>query len=571
MMSHARMPWIDVLAANWRNAPQAVVITDMSRCLPKSALAARMKLGCWRVAEYEAGGLRGKMILVCPDSRATTVSLPLEGTGPHAVFVGMYSTRTCPSQIWLKLDTDVAAVSRSSRPAQGMWSIEELFFKVAELNATSLQVIQQVTGTTSSCGIAYVKLIPLTEEEQARYVADCNSLPARRLTATCDGFSFLCTRSPRTSEEVLREIEPLRHTDFTTLLLHLVHGDTVRYPSAYQQTSFTLAKCHPAPIYGQGTEALRELERQGVNYARVLIDGAHDMGMKVHAGLRPGGWTYYQPYTDMTRSPFYDEHPEWRTVDRDGTPVARMSWAVPEVRHRMIDALMDAVVLGADGAHIVFNRGLPVVLFEPAFCALFEQRYGLDPRTLDEEDERVWALRCQIVESFLTELRVRLDREQKKRRGANEGLNISVCVLGTEEDNLGYGIDIRRWAETGLVDEVHVYRYNFGQTRAVCDMQFLREACHRWGVHVSPMFSPNVDTDTCLREALEHYEKGADGLGMWDAYTDDVIKFCQWGRMGHPDELSARVERGPANRVFSPIHRIDGEILDGAYPIFWGG
>lgn len=62
-MSHTRTPWTDILAANWQNAPQAVVLTDMSRGSPRSALSASMKCGCWRVAEYEAGGLRGKMIL----------------------------------------------------------------------------------------------------------------------------------------------------------------------------------------------------------------------------------------------------------------------------------------------------------------------------------------------------------------------------------------------------------------------------------------------------------------------------------------------------------------------------
>jgi len=510
------------------------------------------------------------MILACPNSGAATASLPLEVTGPHAIFVGVYGTRTCPSQVWLKLDTDVAAQSRSSRPAQGMWSIEEVFLKVAELEGASLQVIQQATGITSSCGVAYVKLIPLTEDEHARYVADRDALPARRLTATCDGFSYACTRSPRTAEEVLREIEPLRHTDFTTLLLHLVHGDTVRYPSAYQQSSFTAAECYPAAIYGNATESLKALEGQGINYAQVLIDGAHSMGLKVHVGVRPGGWTYYQPYTDMFRSRFYDEHPEWRTVDRDGTPVARMSWAVPEVRDRMIDALMDAVALGADGAHIVFNRGLPAVLYEAAFCELFEPRHGVDPRRLDEKDESIVSLRCEIVELFMTELRARLDEEQK-RRGSDERLVLSVCVLGTEEDNLSYGIDIRRWAETGLVDEVHIYRYNFGQTRTVCDMTFFREACHPRGVHVSPMFSPNVDVDTCRREALEYYDEGADGLGVWDASSNDVAKLHLWGRMGHPNELRERAEGGPAERVFSSIHRIDGEVLDGAYPIYWGG
>lgn len=569
-MTHPQTPWADVLAANWQNAAQAVVLTDMSRCAPESALSQTMKPGCWRVAEYEAGGLEGKMILACPDSGAAAVSLPLEVTGPYAIFVGVYGTRTCPSQVWLKLDTDIAALSRSSRPAQGMWSIEEVFLKVAELEETSLQVIQQATGVTSSCGVAYVKLIPLTEDEHRRYVADREAPPARRLTATCDGFSYACTRSPRTAEEVLREIEPLRHTDFTTLLLHLVHGDTVRYPSAYQQSSFTAAECHPAAIYGHATEALRELEGKEINYARVLIEGAHDMGLRVHVGVRPGGWTYYQPYTDMFRSRFYDENPQWRTVDRDGTPVARMSWAVPEVRVRMIGALMDAVALGADGAHIVFNRGLPVVLFEPAFCELFEQRHGVDPRTLEEEDEKIAALRGEIVEHFMVELRAGLDEEQG-RRGSNERLALSACVLGTEEDNLRYGIDIRRWAEAALVDEVHIYRYNFGQTRTVCDMSFFRDACQPWGVHVSPMFSPNVDTDTCRREALEYCKEGADGLGVWDAYSDDVVKLGHWGRMGHPDELREGAERGPGERVFSSIHRIDGEVLDGAYPIYWGG
>ena len=247
-----------------------------------------------------------------------------------------------------------------------------------------------------------------------------------------------------------------------------------------------------------------------------------------------------------------------------------MSWAVPAVRDRMIDALMDAVALGADGAHIVFNRGLLVVLFEPAFCELYEQRHGVDPRTLDERDESIVSLRREIVALFVAALRARLDEEQD-RRGSDERLALSVCVLGTEEDNLSYGIDIRRWAATGLIDEVHIYRYNFGQTRTVCDTQFFREACRPWGVHVSPMFSPNVDGDTCRREALEYYGAGADGLGMWDAYTDDVVKLCQWRQLGRPDELRERAERGAAERVFTSIHRIDGEVLDGEYPIYWGG
>jgi hypothetical protein len=563
-------PWADVEAANWHNAQRAVLLTDLSRCTPASALALTMERGCWRLADYQADALEGTMLLACPDTAAAPVDLALEVSGTYAIFVGVYSTRTCPSQIWLQLDTDVAPVSRASTPDQGMWSIEEVFFKVAELCSSSLRFIQQTAGRTSACGLAYVKLIPLTAAESAGYVQDRDTPPARPLTATCDGFSFLCVRAPRTAAEVLRELEPLRHTDFRTLLLHLVHGDTVRYPSAYHQTCFTAAQCHPAPIYAHAGASLTELERQGTNYAQVLIEGAHDMGIAVHVGLRPGGWTYYQPYADMMRSAFYDANPEWRTVDRDGTPVARMSWAVPQVRARMLGALADSLSLGADGAHIVFNRGLPVVLFEPPFCQLFEQRHGLDPRHLDEADPRIIALRCELVTQFMVELREHLDQEQG-RRGGGTRLASSVCVLGTEADNLSYGIDIRAWAAAGLIDEVHIYRYNFGATRAVCDLDFLLQACRPWGVHVSPMFSPNVDADTCVREALEYCDAGAHGLGVWDAFTDDVAQATRWGRLGRSEELRARAAAGAAARTYVPLRRLDGEVLDGRFPIYWGG
>ena len=42
-----------------------------------------------------------------------------------------------------------------------------------------------------------------------------------------------------------------------------------------------------------------------------------------------------------------------------------MSWAVPEVRKHVIELLREQVRFGADGANVVFNRGYPVVLYEP--------------------------------------------------------------------------------------------------------------------------------------------------------------------------------------------------------------
>ena len=52
-----------------------------------------------------------------------------------------------------------------------------------------------------------------------------------------------------------------------------------------------------------------------------MIDGAHDIGMKVHVGMRAAGWTIFEPYTDYWETPFYLQHQNWRCIDRDGTVV----------------------------------------------------------------------------------------------------------------------------------------------------------------------------------------------------------------------------------------------------------
>jgi len=240
----------------------------------------------------------------------------------------------------------------------------------------------------------------------------------------------------------LREIEVFRNTDFGTLILHVGGADGCDYPSQYGHmlSDQMDGLVYPDPTYKQYGEAVRELARKGINPTKVLIEGAHSLGMKVHVGIRPAIWTYYEPLRRFFDSPFYQAHPGWRCVDRDGTSTTRMSWAVPEVRKHLIDVLREAVSFGADGAHLVFCRGVPVVLYEPSFLEIFQKRYGQDPRNLDEESDprikRAWA---EVVTTFMREARAMLDEEQK-RRGDGEHLELSAMTFSNEYNNLLYGL-----------------------------------------------------------------------------------------------------------------------------------
>lgn len=597
MLTQPIPPWAAVSASSWANASKAVMLTDMRCCQPESALAPKLKKGAWKAIPYETETVAGNLIWASGDALAQPLTLPLGATGWHALFIGLYATNLTPSYAWLKLEGEQAptpvASSKSPNYRPSYFWIQEIFWKVAELKPGQSLQINQVPNCllpAAGCGLAYVKLIPLADAEVAGYCADRDKPAPRRVAVTCDHVSFMQAIRPTTAEAVLSELEMFRNTDAKTLLLHVGGADQVCYPSRYgtmigqEQDSFA------DPGQRCQAESIRELARKKINPTKVLIEGAHDIGMKVHVGFRPALWSYYEPYTDFFESPFFKQHPEWRLVDRDGATVARMSWAVPEVRRQLLDVLGEAVGFGAEGAHIVFNRSLPVTLYEPEFCAQFQSAHGLDPRGLEDSDPRIIRTRSDIITTFMRELRVVLD-EEAKRRANGQRLEISLCVLGCEEDNLQYGLDLRRLAKERLIDEVYpsMHRYDFGATKhkrdmaGAWDLDFFMEACGRAGVPVIPMISyaavglPDYyPYATFLNMGLDSYAQGAAGMCFWDpavVKNADAAPHEYWkiaSRFGHVDELKARVGLQLSKPVYLKLRRLGEHCLDGRFPI-WGG
>lgn len=596
-------PWAGVSAAAWSRASEALVFNDMRCCRPAIALADRLTKGAWKVIPYETEDLAGNLVWASNDAGARPLLLKLGISGWHALFVGLYATNATPSHAWLKLDGDQAptpVVSEKGPAAceneHGYWWIQEIFWKVAELKREQRLHIRQVasgfipTPGSAGCGLAYVKAIPLTRAEIAGLRADRGDPEHRRVAVTCDHLSFMhgifpCKNRAMLREAILAELEIFRSTDVATLLLHIGGADQVCYPTRFGTMIGQAQDSFADPGQRRLAEAVRESARHKINPTRILIEGAHDIGLKVHVGLRPALWSYYEPFTDLFQSDFFKRHPEWRMKDRDGSHVARMSWAVPEVRRHLLAVLGEAVSFGADGAHLVFNRGFPVTLYEPAFRALFRKRHGADPRRLGDSDPRVVAIRSDIVAGFLRDLRTALDDEER-RRGNGRRLTISLATLGCEADNLQYGLDLRRLARERLVDEVYpsMHAGDFGATTAVWDMDFFIETCTPNGVAVIPMISFGAvgapgyyPYPAFIRMGLDSYAKGAAGMAFWDpnvrnAYDEAPHEYWQIAsRFGHRLELKARARLQPSRPVYRRIRRLGEHRMDARFPIFWGG
>ena len=589
-------PWADTLACNWANVSDAIILSNMDQCIPASALSEKLKRNHWKVFPYETtDGIAGNIIWASIETHAPSVRLPLNVNGWYAIFIGLFNGTLTPCLAWLKLDSDVAAQARRASRGPGYWNIEEAFFKAAEIKeGTHLEISQQVDALSASvwqgmnlgCGVAYVKLIPLTDDEIAGIQADRSGRSNRRLAATCDGSSYIADYRPTTTDGILREIELFKDTDVGTLLLHLGGSDHVGYLSKHGTAFGQAVDDYPDVGMRYHAEGIRAMKKANINPTRVLIDGAHSAGMKVHVGIRPALWSYYEPFADIYDSPFYMAHPEWRTVDRDGTPVSRMSWAAPEVRTHLVEILREAVEFGADGAHIVFNRGFPLTLYEAPFVELFQRQYGEDPRDIDESDPRITNLRSDIVTMFMQELRAMLDEEQIRRDSA-ERLEISVCVLSNEYDNLQYGVDLRRLVADGLLDKVYPTRYpgDFGAKQCTWDFQFFMDICSPKNVPVIPIYTFAQCSDDerytayappggFVSDVLSLYDQGAAGIGYWDVsyeYAPRVRLWTPMSRFGHIDELKSQLGTKFSDPVFIPVHRLGAQIVDGRFPPYWGG
>ncbi|MCD6360598.1 MAG: hypothetical protein J7M38_06980 [Armatimonadetes bacterium] len=556
-----------VTAADWERAGEAVVITDMTRCRPSGAFSDRRERGKWTIFDYEIGPYQGKMISAAPGAEAPELTLPLGVEGWHAVYLGFMGAK-----LRVKLSSDPAHICRTRRGGP----VEEVLFKVADLTGEELHIAQYHEPAPAECTVAWVKLVPLSPGEVTRLQADRADTSTRRLAISIDGYSYIGAEGPCTREQLLADIEELRDSDFGTVYVCVGGADLLNYPSEHGTMPGVgpdgVQEVYQRPVDRQYAETVLKLAEAGINPTRVYIEGAKALGMKAHVSIRPAAWAYPWPLENVFRSRFYEAHPEWRCVDRDGTPVARMSFAVPEVRAHLIAVLREAVGFGADGVNLSFNRGAPCVLYEEPFCRIFRERYGEDPRSLPESDERIQALRVEIMTQFMREVRRMLDEEQE-RRGSGGRLAVSAFVYLSEADNLQYGFDVRGWVREGLLDEVAPYRGAGSRAREV-DAAFFREVCGERGVPWRPtVVGWQVrDLDGMMRRVVEWYDAGASGVTFWDgnSLSTRTDAWAIVSRMGHEEELRRRAEKGaPAAAVYRP-HRIGEFVVDGRYSPTWG-
>lgn len=577
--------WGGQAQSDWARLDEAVVITDMSKCQPASAMTPRLKKGHWRVIPYEMTNIPtrdvdgpkyevgdnyvGNVVYAAPEAEAPELTLALGVSGWHAIFVGLFGS-DMPNSTLFKVDSDPAPITRSTSNRDYYGNSTEVFLKVAELTPDSvLHIGQRFSGHASGAAVTHVKLIPLNQSEIDAILAR-RADPSRRIHTTgSDGFSFIYAIKPTTEEDLRTEIEPYRHTDYGTFLLESFGADKTNYPSKVGHMAGQDQDLFTAPGYRYYAESLGELSRKGINPVKVLVDAAHEMGMDIHVGIRPAGWSHPTPFSDLWDTPFYLDNPQWRCIDRDGTEITRMSWAHREVRKHMIDLLVENMSFGADGAHLMFGRGYPLALYEQPVLEAYKKRFGGDPRKVPEPNPKLVEVWSDYVTLFFEELREALDKYSAEA-GSNKRLKISALVLPGLNNNRQYGVDVARLVDAGLLDQVYT-EDGFGTTRPVEDyLQDVKEfmaICKPKGVRFQPSLPYGKTNKEYLEIAIATLELGVDGIYRHHQGGDH-----SWGST--IEEMRYRLEHdaagAPPQKTYY-FHKLGDHIRDTRYGSWWGG
>ena len=290
------------------------------------------------------------------------------------------------------------------------------------------------------------------------------------------------------------------------------------------------------------------MRHKGIDPFRVALRYAHELGLEFHAAYRTTGFHYPVPEDEWTAGGLYDKHPEWRMIDRQGRPAPRLSYAYPEVRRVVVSFLKEMAGYPIDGVCILYNRRPPLVGHEPPIVEGFKAKYSQDPRQLEDKDPRWLSYRATVLTEFMREVREAMNAVAKEQK-RSKPLEISAIVMGTEDDNLYYGMDLKAWIDAGLVDTIIPYGFtDVGNLWAnPSDIEFFLRITKGTRCKLAPNLMPRqISPEEYRSRAQRLYQAGVENLFFWD--TNARYSFTRpWDvlrRLGHRDEIEAWVRAG---------------------------
>ncbi len=544
----------------------AIILPDLDRCRPSTALGDDFAPGRWRVLPYRADGIdHGRMLGAGERSAAPEIGYPLGLRGRYRISVGVFNGFWRPyreQRLQVRLAGDPAWSNLIlPRPSDLPWGIPldddalgpritEIPWRAVDLHGEDLLLRQPpsvpwsaqiIGGSGAELYIAYLRLDPI---ETAPTAPSGQTTASRRLFAYDDTWNFFDYPGPLSPEqgaEAYRtQLEAYRGTDFARIYWEGAHGDVCHYPTRVGRTWDAFAGgTWPRAGDRNVVETWRGWLAAGFDPFALAVHHAHHVGLEIHATYRFGWGAFYwpPPFDAYNAGSFFDAHPEWRIRRPDGTPGTALSLAQPLVRAMIVAVLSELAAYDVDGVGLLFNRQPPFIGEEAA-----ADRLG--PGT-----------------ALLREVRAAIPAKP-----------LTAWVFGTREQNLDAGLDVETWIRQGLIDTVIPYSsepkgFSWGEAWTdPASIRYWTDLVAGTPVVLAPNVMPrDMDDAGHRRQALRLYRAGVERLAFWDTFGRVPLFGGALASLGHREDLEAWEAAGepPTTRETRRLHEVAGWRFDG--------
>ncbi len=557
-----------------------VYITDLDHCQPRSALSHEPQPYRWRMLPYETENLKGVLLAAGQNTQAPAITCPVKQEGWHAISIGLLSKHTeTRLQLRLSGDSTFSVITHTHRPEKGPRNrIDEIFWKFADLTNQDLvfkplPVVMVAVGSDAlevpGCWIAYFKLVPLSDPEVETLKKDQARTDTKRLFAHNDSWSFTFAYGAESETEIRREIEPFRNSDFSRLYWEAGMGDRMYYPSKIGLVATDEWIKDPYRTGDlQAAKAWQTWKQKGIDPFKEALEYTHQVGLEFHAAYRVAGFAFPPPEDSWTQGGVFEQHPEWRSSDREGRRTPRLSYAYAGLRQFVISLLKEIAEYPVDGVCLLFNRRPPVLEYEPLVVEGFQKKYNQNPRQLDPKDRRWLKYRATHLTQFMREVR-RAMTEVEQRTNREDPIEVTAIVMSSEDENLLRGMDLKAWVEDQLVDTIIPYTSVAGLKSSATswtdpkDADFFLRLVEGTECKLALNLMPRRMSPEEYRErAHSLYAAGAKHLFTWDTNTCQRSDYSPaWQalrRLGHREEISQWVRSGSAriDRPGTRLHKL---------------
>ncbi|MCL5742732.1 MAG: hypothetical protein M1541_02210 [Acidobacteria bacterium] len=542
------------------------VFIDLARALPAGDISPEPRKGHWRAIPWKgrnggAGEISGTILWGGEETGPPPLTLDPMLAGPYELYVGLPAAMATSNanSIRIKLDNDPCYVPLRMDPGIPRPAIQDCPFRVADMTGRRIQIAAPDLLHTRSAAIAYIRATPVAksrlDEKRAR---------GMRMVALNDGFSYLFERGVCTEDRLWEDTLPYRDSPYAALHFCITGADHCNYPTKAGTLIGDGLEDYPRAGDRNYTECVREFLRRGIDPVASTMKFARSIGLEYHLSIRMEAFADSPPFDYMFRSKFFAAHPELRCVDLDGRRIARLSYAFPEVREHIYAIVDELAAYVPDGINLIFPRANPYVLYEEPFVAEFRKRHGTDPRKLAENHPDVTALRRDILNGFLREVR------RRTRRAAAKPIEISAIVLSDQEANENSGLDALAWVRERLVEEISPSIWNAMHKDVDPQCGYLAQACRRSGCRLVPNLHPRrYGWPEYPQKIVQFLRQGAQGFSMWDLN----FHFQSPGERKLMSEIASLKAGMDAPRIdLDPVlvlmTEMDGFVLD-RYPAHW--